>query len=140
MQRGATRVLMVVIASVGTLACASSVASAAENGPAGKAMYRKYCAACHGESGKGDGVVSGLMQPKPTDLTQIAKKNGGEFPFMTVAEDIDGTNTIHAHGDPAMPVWGEIFRSDIPSSMARQSEIRGRIMLITEYVRSIQAK
>jgi len=140
MQRGAMRILVVAMASVGVLARASSVAGAAEAGPPGKAMYRKYCAACHGETGKGDGVVSGFMQPKPTDLTQIAKKNGGQFPFMTVAEDIDGTNTIRAHGDPSMPVWGEVFRSDLPSSMARQSEIRGRIMLITEHVRSIQAK
>ena len=132
--------LAIVTASLGALACATSVAGGAETDPPAKALYLKYCAACHGASGKGDGVVSGFMQPKPPDLTLIAKKNGGEFPFMTVAEDIDGTSAVRAHGDPAMPVWGEVFRSDLPSSMARQAEIRGRIMLITEYVRSIQVK
>lgn len=115
-------------------------AQAAQPDSPGKAMYLKYCAACHGDSGKGDGVVSGFLQPKPTDLTQIAKKHGGDFPFMTIAEDIDGTNAVRAHGDPAMPVWGEVFRQNTVLSMARQAEVRGKVMLITEYIRSIQAK
>lgn len=140
MKRRMSRVLGVVVASVGVLTFGASAASAAQANSPGKATYLKYCAACHGESGQGDGVVAGFLQPKPTDLTQLAKKNGGDFPFMMVAEGIDGTKTVRAHGDPAMPVWGEIFRSDLPSSMARQAELRGRIMLITEYVRSIQVK
>jgi mono/diheme cytochrome c family protein len=115
-------------------------ADAAETTSPGKAMYLKYCAACHGESGKGDGVVSGFLQPKPTDLTQLAKKSGGSFPFMAVVEAIDGTNTVRSHGDPSMPVWGEIFRAQATDSLGRHAEVRGKVMVITEYVRSIQAK
>jgi mono/diheme cytochrome c family protein len=144
MIRGATRMIVSVTAGVGVLmgalAPAAWAADTAQATSPGKAMYLKYCSACHGESGKGDGVVSGFLQPKPTDLTQIAKKNQGKFPFMTVVEGIDGTHTVRAHGDPAMPVWGEIFHQDTAASMARQAEVRGKVMLITEYVRSIQAK
>jgi mono/diheme cytochrome c family protein len=100
----------------------------------------KYCSACHGDSGKGDGVVSGFLQPRPTDLTQIAKKAGGTFPFLRVMQEIDGTKPVRAHGDSAMPVWGESFRRDVPEEvLGRQLQVRGRLMLITEYLESIQA-
>lgn len=108
--------------------------------PPAKKMYLKNCSACHGESGKGDGVVSGLMNPRPTDLTQLAKKNGGSFPYMEVFQVIDGRQTVRGHGDPDMPVWGDIFTSDAPESLNDQAVVRGRVMLITEYLESIQAK
>jgi mono/diheme cytochrome c family protein len=118
--------------------CAGSAATAAETDNPGKAMYLKYCGACHGPGGKGDGVVSGFMRPKPTDLTKIAPK--AEFPFMRVADSIDGTKPVGAHGDAQMPVWGELFRAESAPQLTRQAEVRGKLMLITEYVRSIQEK
>ncbi len=106
----------------------------------GKGLYLKYCSACHGESGKGDGVVSGLMRPKPTDLTQLAKKSGGQFPFVQVMETIDGSKTVRAHGDPDMPVWGQLFREEAGVPLDGQVEVKGKLLLITEYLRSIQEK
>ena len=105
-----------------------------------KTAYLKYCGACHGEGGKGDGVVSQFFRPKPTDLTQIAKNNGGQFPAMHMMQAIDGTKTIRAHGDPEMPVWGEIFRDDANAGFERRANVQGRAMLITDYIRSIQEK
>lgn len=118
----------------------SSLASAKEPIPPAKQAYLRYCSACHGESGKGDGVVSHLMTPRPTDLTQLAKKNNGEFPFMRVIRIIDGRETMRAHGDPDMPVWGEIFASEVPGAMNKEANIRGKVLLITEYLASIQEK
>ncbi|HVN84516.1 MAG TPA: c-type cytochrome [Candidatus Binatia bacterium] len=108
----------------------------------GKAAYLKYCSACHGESAKGDGVVSGFMQPKPTDLTQLAKQNHGEFPMLLVVQGIDGTKTVRAHGDSAMPVWGETFRREGvgASVMSPEANVRGKVMLIADYLRGIQEK
>ena len=111
----------------------------AEADPA-KAAYLKYCSACHGESGKGDGVVSGFMQPRPTDLTQLAKKAGGQFPTMQVVESIDGTKTVRAHGDTDMPVWGELFHRQVPAPLTGDGHVRGTELQITEYLRSIQAQ
>lgn len=125
-------------AAVFAVALAVAGAAAAET-PA-KATYVKFCGACHGPAGKGDGIVAPLFTTKPTDLTQIAKKNKGEFPNIRVMQAIDGTTTIRAHGDPDMPVWGEIFRDDLSAGFERRAKVQGRVMLITDYLRSIQEK
>lgn len=117
---------------------AGVVPAAAED--AGQALYVRYCGACHGPAGKGDGIAGTFMRPKPTDLTQIAKQHGGVFPFEETVQAIDGRKAVRAHGDPDMPVWGEIFRDHPTWEMSRRASVRGTIVLITEYLKSIQAK
>jgi mono/diheme cytochrome c family protein len=106
----------------------------------GDELYRKYCGACHGLAGEGDGVVSGLMQPPPTDLTVIARKNGGEFPFKHVMDQTDGTIAIRAHGDPDMPVWGEVLAEPTHQDGMRRADVQGRVFLIIKHIESIQKK
>jgi mono/diheme cytochrome c family protein len=143
-----------VVALVGWLTASSAQA----DDPAvthGKELYTKYCASCHGPNGKGDGKVAASLTPRPSDLTQIAKKNGGKFPFYEVMQLIngrgpDGQNENaslpglpKAHGEAGMPVWGEIFsRQELSqgSSLDLQLAATGKIMMITEYLQSIQAK
>ena len=91
-------------------------------------------------AGRGDGVASSTMRPPPADLTEIAKRNGGTFPTMKVMHYVDGTEHVRAHGDAAMPVWGEIFREEAISDMTRRVEARGKVMQIVAYIESIQAK
>ena len=86
------RLLLCMIVVTALASAAISPASAAEANPA-KAAYLKYCSACHGEGAKGDGVVSGLMQPPPPNLTLLAKNAGGNFPTGSVMQAIDGTTT-----------------------------------------------
>lgn len=121
------------------LASVIGVAAARADDP-GKQAYVRYCGACHGPEGRGDGIAGSFMRPKPADLTKIAKRNGGEFPFGRVMETIDGRNTPRAHGDPQMPVWGEIFADEPSWEMSRRSEIRAKLAAITDYLRSIQDK
>lgn len=46
----------------------------------GKALYRKYCASCHGESGQGDGPLANKLRPKPADLIErAAHHSDGDF-------------------------------------------------------------
>jgi|GEM_PF-803208 len=104
---------------------------------AGEVIYFRYCAACHGRSLKGDGPVAPGLVKKPIDLTVLAKKNNGVFPYDKTAAMIDGRQTTRTHGTPDMPVWGEIFEltkgtdaPDAPSAVKR----------ITHYVWSQQAK
>jgi mono/diheme cytochrome c family protein len=124
----------------------------------GQKLYTQYCASCHGAAGKGDGAAGAKLDPKPTDLTQIAKKNGGKFPFYETMLLISGRDpqgqdqdtdlpglagVPKAHGDPKMPVWGEVFSREELSkgtSLDLQMQTTGKIMLITEYLQSIQAK
>jgi mono/diheme cytochrome c family protein len=112
-------------------------ARAAEPEPE-KAAYLKYCSACHGAEGKGDGVVAAALRPKPTDLTQLAKQHGGTFPFMAVRDAIDGRKPVPAHGSSDMPVWGEVFTEEKAAAQP-EGPPRGRVQLITEFVKSIQA-
>lgn len=109
-----------------------------QDGGSGKELFGRYCVTCHGSDGTGDGVISGFLKTEPADLTQLSKKNGGEFPFHRTVRFIDGTQDVRAHGDPAMPVWGEVFRAESAASPTRQAEIREKILEITIYVRSIQ--
>jgi len=43
---------------------------------AGKKVYQTYCADCHGDKGKGDGMEGEGMDPSPADFTD-AKQNHG---------------------------------------------------------------
>jgi len=78
---------------------------------AGRKVYEQNCAVCHGPQAKGDGVAMSLLTTKPADLTQIAKRNGGEFPFWRVYGVIDGREDVKGHGTHDMPIWGAEFRA-----------------------------
>ena len=132
-----TRPIALIVLAV-PLLVASPAAGEADD--PGRTLYLRYCGACHGPGGKGDGIAGTFMRPKPIDLTQIAKNKGGVFPFDETVKVIDGRNTPRAHGDPDMPVWGEILRDNPAWDMTRRAGIRGTLVLITEYLRSIQEK
>jgi mono/diheme cytochrome c family protein len=116
----------------------------AETTEAGHRLYRQYCGACHGPEGHGDGVASSMMRPPPPDLTRLAARHGGQFPMETVVKTIDGRDMPRAHGEPAMPVWGEIFRHELGDGSTHprgiERRVHERIYAIAEYLRSIQAK
>ena len=128
---------------IGVLLCAAPAWAAGPQAlQAGKSYYMKWCATCHGSDAKGVGPLSTTLKTKPTDLTQLAKKSGGKFPYMEVLDILDGATTFPAHGSAEMPAWGETFQSDAPlggDAMA-QAAVRGRLMLVTDYLRSIQAQ
>jgi mono/diheme cytochrome c family protein len=111
-----------------------------EPADAGQVFYRRYCGACHGTDAKGNGPVAPALGEKPSDLTAIARRNGGDFPFLAVVAAIDGTREVRAYGVSEMPVWGEVFARSPGSAAERQAEARGKIVLVTEYLRSIQAR
>jgi len=103
----------------------------------GRSLYLRYCAACHGRQGHGDGPVAPALGEKPTDLTQLAATHGEEFPLQAVVDAIDGTRTVRAHGVSEMPVWGEVFLPDRASPKEKVAG-RGKIIAIADYLRSLQ--
>ena len=119
----------------------NSLAQEKEVTTAGKNVYNQNCAVCHGREGKGDGGAVSLLTVKPADLTQIAKKNGGAFPFWKVYRIIDGREEVKAHGTRDMPIWGQEFLLQAGSGTpAAESEVRGRILELVYFLQSIQAK
>jgi len=102
----------------------------------GRDLYMQYCQSCHGPRATGDGPVAKELETPPPDLTKLAARAGGTFPFLRTMEWIDGTARVTAHGNPEMPVWGERFRAEAPPGM--NAEARGKLLWITEYLRTIQ--
>lgn len=90
----------------------------------GKAEFDRLCAACHGESGKGDGFLADVLSPPPGDLTLMRKKMG-YFSFNRVYETVDGRANVRAHGSGQMPIWGTAFdlETEGPTAHARIVEI-----------------
>jgi mono/diheme cytochrome c family protein len=77
----------------------------------GAAMYKAYCAACHGTAGKGDGPAASALKAKPSDLTQLAKTHTGGLSQKDFEDRIQGAAMPSAHGSTPMPVWGPVFRT-----------------------------
>ncbi|MCR8722988.1 cytochrome c [Frigidibacter sp. ROC022] len=74
--------------------------------------YKTFCVNCHGEDGRGDGILAASLSPPPADLTQIAARNGGTFPTTQVMSVIDGyTRGQHANAvrTEMMPEFGTLL-------------------------------
>jgi mono/diheme cytochrome c family protein len=115
-------------------------ARADDNGDvaAGKQLYMKNCATCHGPSATGDGIAASTFKNKPADLTLLAKENGGKFPTMKVLNIVKGDAPIAAHGSREMPVWGEIIGRPLDTGMYKQDDVDLKILSIIHYLQSIQ--
>lgn len=107
----------------------------------GKQDYESYCADCHGADGRGNGPANQAigMSTKPADITLLAARHGGKFPFDEVVDIVDGRKAIPSHDRLEMPFFavklqnpGEGFN---PTSDA---VVRKRIDAIVTYVESLQ--
>jgi mono/diheme cytochrome c family protein len=103
----------------------------------GHEMYVNYCASCHGVDGKGDGPAAPAFKTPPSDLTTLAKRNGGKFPILRVRSILDGQRTVVAHGNQEMPVWGPVLRA---VSGGNETVANLRIANLSRYVESLQEK
>lgn len=104
----------------------------------GEELYRRFCAACHGIEGRGDGPVASYFTVEVPDLTLIARRARGTFPRERVARIIDGRHIIGAHGTRTMPVWGEDFtRAELGNPDADEAT-ELLIERLVEYVSQIQ--
>ena len=103
----------------------------------GPELFKAYCATCHGKDAKGGGPMAASLRSAPPDLTRIAVRNGGSFPFLEVQKIISGERQPPAtHGTREMPVWGPIF-----SEVTWDQDLgRVRIYSLTMYLESIQVK
>lgn len=98
------------------------------------AMFREYCAACHGPEGKGNGPAAAALKTVPADLTKISARNGGMYPEVKVKRYIEGLDQISAHGSRDMPVWGQVFRT-MPGG---QSTVGLRVQQLSDYIKKMQ--
>lgn len=113
---------------------------------AGKLEYDAHCASCHGPAGAGNGELRRFLTVPPSDLSTLARRNGGVFPNQLVWEVIDGRSTIEIgpHGPRTMPVWGQRFRQEALQHPATAAEpewtVRNRIVALLDYLSRLQQK
>ncbi len=119
------------------LAAAAQDAPMKQTVPGGE-VFRTYCAVCHGTSARGDGPLAASMKRKPANLTEIAKRNGGQYPSDLVFLTIDGRQPVRGHGGPDMPVWGDAFERS--REAGDQARVKAVIQSLVDYLESIQLR
>jgi mono/diheme cytochrome c family protein len=99
-------------------------------------MFKAYCAVCHGPDARGDGPAAPALKKQPADLTQLSKKNAGQFPGVRVMNVIEGKDVLASHGSRDMPIWGRVFRSMSPD----EDMVILRVRNLANYIGTLQQK
>ncbi len=102
----------------------------------GKVLFREYCAVCHGVNGTGNGPAAEALEHRPTDLTQISRRNNGKFPDGRMMRVLDGQEKIAEHGKQEMPAWAPTLYRMSSSLNLAQTQISG----LLNYLERIQSK
>jgi mono/diheme cytochrome c family protein len=112
----------------------------------GRTEFETSCAGCHGASAKGDGPLKAWLLKAPSDLTLLAQRNGGVFPFQQVREVIDGRTPteIGPHGSREMPIWGSVYRGQAitpgEGELSPEWTATLKLMALTDYLARIQVR
>ena len=104
--------------------------------PTGEQMFKQYCAACHGKDGKGHGPLAAVLKTPPADLTTLAKRHDGKFPYEYVESVLQFGPGFPSHGSSDMPTWGPIFRY---YDKRDERVVKQRIRTLSEYIASLQS-
>ena len=103
--------------------------------PSGGQIYKQYCAACHGTDAKDNGPVKRALRKPAPDLTTLAKRHGGKFPYAYVTGVLRFAPGVPSHGSGSMPMWGPLFEY-----YYNQSSAQHRIQNLCDYLASLQEK
>ena len=105
----------------------------------GAENFDRFCSACHGAGGKGDGPVATALVGGAPDLTKIAARRDGQFPHDMIRNSIDGRFRIDAHGSASMPVWGyELYVTEGAGNFSDRN-VDAILDGIVDFLKSIQA-
>ena len=115
------------------LALGAPAAHAAEAD--GAPFYANHCAACHGARGEGDGPIAPLLTVTVPNLRELSKHNGGQFPVDAVKAYVDGRNPRPAHGNRAMPIWGDVLSA---ATDGDEPVVTARITALVAFIEELQ--
>ena len=101
----------IVLAIIGLLLHAGTAGAQGGDASAGKAVYEKKCALCHGDKGDGKGAAADLLVPKPRDFTTgvykirttASKAPTDQDLFRIITDGMPGTS---------MPPWAVLSERD----------------------------
>jgi len=103
--------------------------------PPGDFLFKQYCAACHGADAKGYGPARAALKVPAADLTTLAKRHGGKFPYAYVVGVLRFSPGISSHGSGDMPMWGPLFEYYYNQKSAQQ-----RIRNLCDFLAALQVK
>jgi mono/diheme cytochrome c family protein len=101
----------------------------------GRITYVRYCVSCHGPNAKGDGPLANDLRVPVPDLTGIAGRSGGAYPFDRVARIIGSGEIVRGHGTADMPAWGDAFKR---TEGTGEKTIEAAIRNLNHYLWSLQ--
>jgi len=104
----------------------------------GEETYMRYCAACHGETGAGNGPVAAGLPITVPDLSRLQQRSGDAFEEDLLRKIIDGREVVVVHGTRYMPVWGYEFWVEEGADEQAKDRVNIIVDNLIEYLRSIQ--
>jgi len=126
-----TRPIVLVATAMAGVALGSTVTT-----ESGSALFRSYCASCHGTAAKGDGPLAANLRVAPADLTRIAKRHHGTYDAARVRRAIDGRDAKEIHGGSDMPVWGDAFKR--AGEGYSEAKVKERIDALVDHLATLQ--
>ena len=66
----------------------------ADAATAGAEVFKANCAACHGETGLGDGPAGAALDPAPKNLADLQAQAGDDYLFWRIATGKEGTSMM----------------------------------------------
>jgi mono/diheme cytochrome c family protein len=123
----------ILIILLGTVLVGCGKGPGPDDSSAGKEIFDKHCAVCHGPGG--NIRLADQHNPKTPDLRTIAERSPhGRLPRIMLAEIIDGRRIMQAHGTRTMPIWGEQLDAEDSGSADE------KVDALVKYIESIQTK
>ncbi len=105
---------------------------------AGEDTYFRFCAACHGAEGRGDGPVAQGIPVTVPDLTTLRERLGTEYRQDVLRRLIDGRDIVVYHGTRYMPVWGFEFWLEEGADREAEARVERIISNLLDYVDKLQ--
>jgi len=100
----------------------------------GRTTYVRYCVSCHGKEARGDGPLAKDLRLPVPDLTTLAARSGGAYPYDRIVRIISKGNEVRGHGTADMPAWGPAFNRTDGIEVAVDEAIRN----LAQYLGSLQ--
>ena len=66
----------------------------ADAATAGAEVFKTNCAACHGETGLGDGPAGAALDPAPKNLADLQAQAGDDYLFWRITAGKEGTSMV----------------------------------------------
>jgi mono/diheme cytochrome c family protein len=118
--RNSMRAVALAVVLAGGVSAAAG--GAKPDAAAGKAIYDRECASCHGKTGKGDGEDAAYYTTKPTDFTDRAALSKRSDEFLAA---------VISAGGPAkglskdMPAAKDLSAADVKSVVTYVRQLAG---------------